>query len=870
MSVPKLLASLLFAVTLSAQTTVTLTAYTDPSFTNPATIGTQITLIASVTPTNASGNVVFYDGVTILGTRPVLTGLASLSTRLLASGSHKLKAYYAGDPANGPATSNIVSQSVAALPSNASFARGNLPAVFDTSVLIADFNNDGKADLALSIADIGDLVVQLGQGNGKFTNMTVSSFSNPQSDVYIPVATGDFNGDGKTDLVVWGTRTKNVRLFIGNGDGTFQLPATIATSNNFPGVAGDFNGDGKTDLAIVDLHTGVTVLLGNGNGTFQTPIAYPTSFQSGLGAINIKSGDFNGDGIADFVTTDGVSSTVSILLGKADGTFQLPSSISLPAPTISLVIGDFNQDGKTDLATGHDSAPRVAVLLGRGDGTFQTPVIYSTPVAPRALEVGDLLGDGSLDLAVNSGNTLSILPGNGNGTFGAPISQSIPDTFAPPILIAGEFNGDGRTDLITRQYLLLSNGAGINPGINLTAIAGSPQSVGIGKFFPVPLQVLVRNGVTPVSGATVYFTPASFTPSSGVAVQYSFAVTDANGVAVVNARSGLVSGAFTITASFAGASAQFALTVQPPAGSNLAPGGIASQSSTLPGYPTAGAASAIDGNTDSDFFHGSVTHTNLENNPWWQIDLGASATIDSIAISNRTDCCIERLRDFEVYISDTPFSPTDTSGTLVGRPGTFSVLQNAIPDPFTVIAVGGARGRYVRIQLNSANYLSLAEVQIFGTGGTPAADLALNKPATQSSTLPDYATTGPQGAVDGNTDGNFFHGSVTHTNAEANAWWQVDLGASAAINSVVIWNRTDACCTSRLSDYWVFVSNTPFLATDTAATLQTRAGTFASHQTAAPAPSTTISVGGAPGRYVRVQLSGTNNLSLAEVQVFGQ
>jgi alpha-L-fucosidase len=122
--------------------------------------------------------------------------------------------------------------------------------------------------------------------------------------------------------------------------------------------------------------------------------------------------------------------------------------------------------------------------------------------------------------------------------------------------------------------------------------------------------------------------------------------------------------------------------------------------------------------------------------------------------------------------------------------------------------------------------------------------------------------------VDGNTDGAFGDGSVTATNSDTNAWWQVDLGASASVSSIVIWNRTD-CCGARLGDYWVFVSDTPFSLTDTPMTLQNRAGTFGSHQTSAPNPSTTITAG-AQGRYVRVQLTGTNYLSLAEVQVIGQ
>ena len=147
--------------------------------------------------------------------------------------------------------------------------------------------------------------------------------------------------------------------------------------------------------------------------------------------------------------------------------------------------------------------------------------------------------------------------------------------------------------------------------------------------------------------------------------------------------------------------------------------------------------------------------------------------------------------------------------------------------------------------------------------------LAVGKPAAQSSTLPTYATTVPLAAVDGNTEGDFFKGSVTSTKQDANAWWQVDLGASTAIGSIAIWNRTD-CCAARLSDYWVFVSDTPFSGADTPATLQKRAGVWKSHQTVAPNPSTTIATEGTKGRYVRVQLSGTGYLSLAEVEVFGR
>jgi len=150
---------------------------------------------------------------------------------------------------------------------------------------------------------------------------------------------------------------------------------------------------------------------------------------------------------------------------------------------------------------------------------------------------------------------------------------------------------------------------------------------------------------------------------------------------------------------------------------------------------------------------------------------------------------------------------------------------------------------------------------------TSVVHLAMGRPTAQSSNTVGYAG-GSRSAADGETDGDFYHGSVTATGLDPNAWWQVDLGSSKAVSSIVIWNRTD-CCPSRLSDYWVFLSDTPFQPGDTPATLGKRAGTWSSHQTSAPGPSVSIDTGGAKGRYVRVQLSGTDYLSLAEVQVFG-
>jgi hypothetical protein len=292
---------------------------------------------------------------------------------------------------------------------------------------------------------------------------------------------------------------------------------------------------------------------------------------------------------------------------------------------------------------------------------------------------------------------------------------------------------------------------------------------------------------------------------------------------------------------------------------DLAQGKPATQSSTLAGTPSA--AAAVDGNTNGNFSFGSVTATNLDANAWWQVDLGTPMNIGSVVVWNRTDCCASRLSDYWVFLSNTPFQPTDTPTTLQFRSATASAHLTSAPNPSASIVVLGGPYRYVRVQLSGANYLSLAEVQVFGP-----TNVAVGKAASQSSTLP---ATPPAGvAVDGNTDGNFFNGSVTATNLDNNAWWQVDLGSSVTVSSIVVWNRTD-CCGSRLNDFWVFLSDSPFLATDTPSNLPFQAGVASIHVTSAPNPSTTITAG-FTGRYVRVQLSGANYLSLAEVQVFGQ
>ena len=204
-------------------------------------------------------------------------------------------------------------------------------------------------------------------------------------------------------------------------------------------VAGDFTGDGRTDLAVANLGANtVSVLLGNGDGTFQPQVTYPV----GSNPRAIVAGDFRGDGHIDLAVANEGSfdaygnpipgtSSVSVLLGKGDGTFQSQVTYPVGKWPDAIVAGDFTGDGHLDLAIANDGSNTVSVLLGKGDGTFQPQVTYTVGSNPDAIVAGDFTDDGHLDLAVlnwafpgNSGS-VSVLLGNGDGTFQPQVTYAV-------------------------------------------------------------------------------------------------------------------------------------------------------------------------------------------------------------------------------------------------------------------------------------------------------------------------------------------------------------------------------------------------------------------------------------------------------------
>lgn len=390
------------------------------------------------------------------------------------------------------------------------------------NLVVDDFNGDGKLDLGFTPTNTaGPFTVLPGVGDGKF-GAPMSSVTVGLNYIGPALMTGDFNGDGKRDVI-----TASNILF-GKGDGTFTLgPASPSTGAT---VVADFNKDGKDDIAAYTAGGGVSIGLGNGDGTFT---AKGPTYAGIYGSATLDVTDIDGDGNLDLVVGQGQSGLyvppsngqgiIMFLMGNGDGTFRGASAYPHAAGNGGIhgafAAGDFNKDGNIDVlsttSNQGNSTTGLQLLLGNGKGVL-TPQDSDPAVTPYFVAAADINGDGKLDAVTlttttdNSGNAnlaLVTLQGNGDGTFAAPVSYAVgtspPNGYFFSDLALGDTRATGKPDAVLYQngslYILQNNGDGTFASPVLLDTENGFQSVVVGDVNGDGKADIVALTATPVN-----------------------------------------------------------------------------------------------------------------------------------------------------------------------------------------------------------------------------------------------------------------------------------------------------------------------------------------------------------------------------------
>jgi hypothetical protein len=321
-------------------------------------------------------------------------------------------------------------------------------------IAVGDFNHDGKPDVIVTQNASGTATVLLNNTLASSPlpigrNLGTENLSYATGNMADAVTVADFNGDGIPDMAVAFFEDYTVQVLKGNGDGTFGAAATYSVGKHPYAIASaDLNHDGFPDLVVANEADGtISVLLNNGSGGFSAASGSPITV--GTLPTGLAIGDLNGDGIPDIAVANFNSNDVSILIGKGDGTFTPASTPTLAGQTnpYNVVIGDFNGDGKQDIAFTNNGSASMEVYLGNGDGTFQSPTINATNAKPTSIVTGDFNRDGNLDIAVgdSTANNISMFLGAGNGTF---TSSTVSTLNFPVSMAVADMNGDGIPDIV--------------------------------------------------------------------------------------------------------------------------------------------------------------------------------------------------------------------------------------------------------------------------------------------------------------------------------------------------------------------------------------------------------------------------------------
>jgi len=306
-----------------------------------------------------------------------------------------------------------------------------------------DLNDDDFPDLAVVCEVSSDVRVYLSNHDASGSFGALHGAPYPTGDTPSPNENADMNGDGFIDILTCDTIGGTVSVLMGNGDGSFQAPASYPMGTSYTrGLAVlDANGDGHTDVVMTG-NGQLNLRLNNGDGSLGAASAIGTAVSGDYG---LCSADMNNDGIVDLVV--GGSTSAMVLLSNGDGTFT-------PKPTQNsgfcwmIVCGDVNNDGNMDVSVANGGNGRGSILRGNGDGTLQAP--FQTPVVgtTTATDLGDLDGDGDLDWVLSSfgGGVFQVWRNDGSGSFA--LDQTLPSPSNPACCQMMDIDGDRDLDLV--------------------------------------------------------------------------------------------------------------------------------------------------------------------------------------------------------------------------------------------------------------------------------------------------------------------------------------------------------------------------------------------------------------------------------------